>query len=506
MSISIKKDSWHVKDGNGHYRGTAIFSSTLPSEAQQIVTESIAEINAVKATIPQDYTELVDEVSDLSNAIDEIDDTLVHKFGDGGTVKGTLYDNSTGAVPPNTYSQTRRWFFNRIFAANVGITSLKFDNYKLSSETTYFEIWEKNGNSLSKVKTVSIVTSGQMQFAVDIDYSGNAEYMLALVSTVGTVGAESRTGDWMLATTTISVDADSLNYSDLSVFAGFYPMVTIYTTTTYTQRVILIGDGQQYSEVQDALEGITDDSADNPYTLVLLPKTAPYKPFSMLRSFDDPYPWSNIAPRYISIVGIDKAHCVVKSDSGDYRYPCCELMTNGTIKGIKFVMTNDAQESSATQGGYCAHIDCRTLNGVGYDMTLDDCDFESASGPCLGIGMHQNCKLTIRRCNLHTTLDASYNPHSDYRNLVDYGVIFCHTSTLATEENQQIVIEDCIGVCDEGRRSLWISTAGDYDIASGYFHYTLIRNVFWNNEQDVPAYDISSGLIADPMNFGNNNA
>ena len=69
MSISIKKDSWHVKDGNGQYRGTAIFSSTLPSEAQQIVTESIAEINAVKATIPADYTELVDEVSDLSNAI-----------------------------------------------------------------------------------------------------------------------------------------------------------------------------------------------------------------------------------------------------------------------------------------------------------------------------------------------------------------------------------------------------------------------------------------------------
>jgi len=180
-------------------------------------------------------------------------------------------------------------------------------------------------------------------------------------------------------------------------------------------------------------------------------------------------------------------------------------MTNGTIKGIKFVLTNDAQVLSATQGGYCAHIDCRTLNGVGYDMTLDDCDFESASGPCLGIGMHQNCKLTIRRCNLHTTLDASYNPHSGYRNLVDYGVIFCHTSTLATEINQQIVIEDCIGVCDEGRRSLWISTAGDYDIASGYFHYTLIRNVFWNNEQDAPAYDISSGLIANPMNFGNNN-
>lgn len=97
MSISIKPDSWHVKDGNGQYRGTAIFSSTLPSEAQQIVTESIAEINAVKATIPQDYTELVDEVSDLSNAISALDGGTTGQF----LVKAsnTDYDFSWVTVP-----------------------------------------------------------------------------------------------------------------------------------------------------------------------------------------------------------------------------------------------------------------------------------------------------------------------------------------------------------------------------------------------------------------------
>lgn len=83
MSLSIKPDSWHVKDGNGQYRGTAIFSSTLPSEAQQIVTESIAEINAVKATIPADYTE-------LSNKVDGLDDDLTDLSDDVSDVKNAI--------------------------------------------------------------------------------------------------------------------------------------------------------------------------------------------------------------------------------------------------------------------------------------------------------------------------------------------------------------------------------------------------------------------------------
>ena len=94
MGISIKTDAWHVKDGNGQYRGTAIFSSTLPSEAQQIVTESIAEINAVKATIPQDYTELADEVSDLSNAISQKQDATNYVTLSGTIVTQTGADNT----------------------------------------------------------------------------------------------------------------------------------------------------------------------------------------------------------------------------------------------------------------------------------------------------------------------------------------------------------------------------------------------------------------------------
>ena len=438
------------------------------------------------------------ELSDQKNAIDT-------KIGFSKADKSVLYNATTGEIPSTTFAETRRWFLNRIFAANETVDSIDFKSNRLTQQTVYFEIWEKNGNSLTKVKTVEQIVNEVKVYSVDINYHGLTDYMIAINQTGHAVCYEDRTGLYVLTSTDVTVATSTLDYSSLSsAFENYYPCISVYITSVGHDNVVLIGDGQTYTEIQDALDGITDDTADNPYTFVLLPKTAPYKPFSMLRSFDDPYPWSNIAPRYISIVGIDKAYCVVQSNSGDYKLPCGELLTNGIVKNMTFVMTNEEQTETATQGGYCLHIDCRTLNDVGYNMTIEDCDFENASASCIGIGIHKNCTLTIRRCNLHTTLSADYNPHSGYSSLVNYGVIFCHTSTLATATNQQIIIEDCVGICDEGRRSLWISTAGDYDITSGYFHYTLIRNVFWNNEQDAPAYDISSGLIADPANSCNN--
>lgn len=98
MSISIKPDSWHVKDGNGQYRGTAIFSSMLPSEAQQIVTESIAEINAVKATIPADYTELVDEVDGLTDDVVDVLNAISGLDNLNGIWRQISFTSATGSM------------------------------------------------------------------------------------------------------------------------------------------------------------------------------------------------------------------------------------------------------------------------------------------------------------------------------------------------------------------------------------------------------------------------
>lgn len=446
--------------------------------------------------------------------INELKDELNSKFGFKSISDLTLIDRENeGSYGDSQFANTRRWFIDHVFAKDAYIEKIKFKcNKSTVQRIVYFEIWEKSGNTLTKVKTISKdITESTVAleaeiYTVEINYKAENDFIICFVSNSNAIIYEdfNQTDYRIFASSDVSLSTLSLDFTSLSSWY-MNPSITIYYTSVVGTNIVTIGQGMDYAEIQDALEAITDDSASNPYTLLVMPKATPYERFSMLRSYDETYPWSNIAPRYISIIGLDKAHCIIRSNSGNYKLPCGEPMTNGTIKNLTFIMTNDDQDPAATQGGYCLHIDCRTKDDAGYNMVIEDCDFEDESGPCLGIGMHKNCTLTLRRCNFKTTLSANYMPFDGYRNLSGFGVIFCHTSSIADSTNQRINIEDCIGICAEGSKSLWLATAGDYDPATASFYYRLLRNVFWNETAEAAAYSIGSTLTADPMNFGNNN-
>ena len=456
----------------------------------------------------------------LGNEVSYLNSALETKIGFVKEVSTHLFDPVV-STSSSYLANTRRWFVNRIFRAGEVITSIDYQFWKgtaVQGRIINFEIWEKIGDYLNKVETFSAdVSQAVAESAVgtgtlNVDYSGSKDFMIA-VQQEGSQPSllyqpDNSGADNVLASTDTDKSTNTLTYSSLDAFfLKLIPSFTVNYQTTAKVNVVLIGHGMDYEEIQDALNGITDDTATNPYTFLVMPKGAPYKPFSMLRSsFSDAYPWNNITPRHISIIGIDREHCIIQSDSGDYNYPCGEVMTNGVIKNLKFVMTNDSQTATATQGGYCLHIDCRTADDVGYDMTIEDCDFEDASAPCLGVGVHANCNLKIKRCNFKTTLSASYNPHTGYRNLYDFGCIFVHTSTLSDAQNQRITFVDCVGTCEADSKSLWITSAGAYDPTTASFEYTLLRNAFWNNSANAPGYVIGNNLTANPMNFGNNNS
>lgn len=470
------------------------------------VQQEQARQNIGGASIEQ-VNDLKDDFSDLSNKVDT-------KIGFENSKNVTYFNMEDDAQWGDAgLSNTRRWFFNKIFSAGFYLDKIAFSvNRSTQERIIYIEIWEKVGDTLTKVKTVQIDTAAPtvQQIAekhiVDLNYETTKDCMVSVISANNNIIYErlNNTTNTILSSSDITLSTETINYSTLGTWY-MDVAATIYCTINSKINIVTIGPGMDYEEIQDALIDISDDSATNPYTLLLMPKGKAYKPFSMLRNaWSDVYPWSGVNPRYISIIGVDKERCIVRSDSGNYKMPCGELLVNGIIKNIKFIMTNDNQDPAATQGGYCLHIDCRTNNDVGYNMVIEDCEFEDSSGPCLGIGMHKNCTLTIRRCNFHTTLSNNYSPHQGYTNLVNYGVVFCHTSTLADSTNQKINIEDCTGLCDEGTKGLWISTAGDYNPSTSSFYYKLIRNVFWNTTQNAPAYSISSTLTEDPMTFGNN--
>ena len=455
----------------------------------------------------------------VGGELSSVKDGLQAKFGFKSQTNASLFD-ADDVYNSSSIAWTRRWFANHVFNSGDVIDDI---SYAVSQDsalaiTVYTEIWEENSGTLTKVFSDSKNVKAQtVQSGTVVTYHVASDYTVQKKAYVCFCMAGSRNpipytadsagNDNVLVSTDVDPTTETLALSSLSTFPiKLIPSITISYTAYVGVNVVTIGDGMDYEEIQDALVAINDDTATNPYTFWLMPKSTPYKPFSMLRnSFTDNYPWSGIRTRNISIIGMDKAHCVIRSDSGNYKLPCGEPLTNGVIKNVTFVMTNDDQDPNATQGGYCLHIDCKPLNDMGYKMIIEDCDFENSSGPCVGIGVHANCDLQFRNCHFDTTLSAEYNPHEGYRNLVDYGVVYAHTSTATTAPDQHLTIEDCVGVCVEGSKSLRIDKTTQYDPETSSFVYTLIRNVFWNETLNAAGYGISGSLTADAKNFGNNN-
>ena len=482
--------------------GTATFASTeIPVYLSQI--SSVPSVETLSGSVET----LSGSVETLSGSV-ETDEELANNL----LYDDVNYINRGATVASSSYTSTRRWFLNLEIPAGSYIKSFNYYlDLKRIATTLTVEVWTLAGGTLTKVKSVTVSDfTDDSENVVPIDYYCASPVMISFLSN-SSVKYIANGGVHILNSSDTSTSTTTLSFSSLSDFGDYAPSVTVETVKAkasgadaFSENVITVGPGMDYEEIQSALNAITDDSASKPYTILLMPRGTPYERFSTLRQFSQSYPWNSISPRYISIIGVDKNHCIIKSDSGNYKLPCGEPMLNGAIKNITFVMTNSDQDPNATQGGYCLHIDCRTLDDVGYNMLIEDCDFEDASGPCLGIGMHKNCTLTIRRCNFKTTLSANYNPHEGYTNLVNYGVIFCHSSTRADATDQNIIIEDCVGLCEEGNKGLWLEVAGDYDPSTASFYYRLIRNVFWNATENAPSYSISSTLTADPMNYGNN--
>lgn len=64
MSITIKKDAWRIKDDNGVYRSADLFSTMLPSEAQQLVEETQAEFTGMQNQLTSLAATKKQEISD----------------------------------------------------------------------------------------------------------------------------------------------------------------------------------------------------------------------------------------------------------------------------------------------------------------------------------------------------------------------------------------------------------------------------------------------------------
>lgn len=478
----------------------------ITTKSGEEINKIIAKGNETIAQIPDNYTELNNSVTNVNKDLSSLESEVSEScFKVNPKIDTNIIDRSNKQAS-STLAATKRWFVLTTIPKGAKVKAVSFYGGSIyTTAKTTIELWEKTGNTLSKVDTKVVEQDTVGEKEALFDYTVQNEAYVSFYNNMQNVCYETASANVNLigASSNIDMSARTVDFTTISQsgFRTINPSVNIRFTDAKVNSII-VGEGQMYEEIQDAIDSIPDNSQ---VTIFVMPKSTPYKPFSIIRHFDQPYPWSDNVVKNVSIIGLDKSRCVIQSNTGNYLKPPAEILTNGIIKNLTFFMTHNEQDSSATQGGYAVHIDARTLNDVGYDMTFEDCDFVSDSGPAVGIGLHENGDLKFVRCNFATTLDASYAPHSGYKNLYDYGCFFAHTSQLANAQNQRLSVIDCVGTCKEGTKSIWISKAGSYAKETADFEYTLLRNVFYNKSLNAHGYYISTVLPASPMNFGNNN-
>lgn len=404
-------------------------------------------------------------------------------------------------------ANTRRWFINKKIPPNSKVSSIEFyaRNATVGSTIT-IEFWKIKDSSyiLDNVVT-KIPSSGGVQ-TVDVDYTTKAETYVSFKSSGDGVDIKTSGGTiGVLATTDITSETlETIEFIfenwDICAYIG-------YTTTVYNENielkknVVTVGEKNcDYYELQDAMDAITDDNQNNPYTIIVYPKATRYKRFSMIRKLSEKYPWEVNRVRYMSIIGIDKSRCIIQDDSGEYSTPPCEALCNGTIKNLTFISTHNSPLSTPIQGGYACHIDTKPNNGIGYDMTFENCDFVSYQAPAVGIGLHQNANLKFKDCYFENSGDVSYQPNDSYKNIAGYGGVFAHTSTIADVPNQNITFDNCRGITNYGS-GLWLADAGNYN---GGMTIKAIYNVFKTKESGRNDVTKSTNINVDIMSFGNN--
>lgn len=443
-----------------------------------------------------------EQINTLDTKIDEVNSQLSNEIVDVQNVLGikenSIIDNLQ--YGQSMFNSSMRWFINYLFPKNSYIKELDFYG-RSESGSVDIEFWERVGDELTLGKSITVELNEGIN-KVQVDYSADYNYMIAINTDTFGMSVSSSTAILGLVATSDKTST----VLDMSSFTS-YPALDICGRIEYLSynpkrnvgnNIVTVGENCEYEEIQNALDAITDDSEENPYTLIVYPKATPYKRFSVIRKLSEAYPSTMSRVRSISIIGINKYKVIVEDDSGEYLNSPAEILCNGLIKNIQFISTHNTPQATPSKGGYACHIDTRTPGGIGCKTVFENCDFTSHQAPAVGIGLHSNIELIFKNCYFENCGDTSYKPNASYENIAHYGSVFCHTDTGANVPNQNITFDTCKGITKNGA-GLWLSTVGSYN---GGMTVKAYNNMFYSEIGNK--VNKSEGIDLDMTSYGNN--
>lgn len=339
------------------------------------------------------------------------------------------------------------------------------------------ELWESDGTTLTRKAVVTqalavginvvplswYINDPSKTYFIGVQSGGAANISLN--------PAGSPTNPWWTNTdetsTSLTIAGMTANTS-LSMYIKIDALVARPATTTRPPTIVVAPSGGDFTTIQAALDA-APDTATNQVRIEIYPKPngGTYERFSHVGF---PFQTGSSAltrTRYVDMIGMGKV--VIKDDTGDYRTPPAEIRTVGTIRNIDFIATHDTPFSDPTEAALARRSYAVHMDFGGYQNVLfEDCGFYSKHGPALGIGLHQDERIVMRRCIVETIADPAFG------GLANYGAFFAHSSSQNGITNQGIVLDDVwiyapVGVPTDaghggpnGGCGLWVSVAGSF--------------------------------------------
>ena len=203
------------------------------------------------------------------------------------------------------------------------------------------------------------------------------------------------------------------------------------------------------------------------------------------------------ANRKVSIIGVDRDNCIIKSTNGGYYYPPLNCSGNISVQNLTFISNN---ESGAVYDipSYAVHID----NAGEGTASFKNCKMVSYQNSAIGIGLHQNQTIILDNCELRK--------ESPY----DGGALYAHNSQASNVTNQKLIVKNCHITTSHGF-AVKIDDANTYNggvnspMEMAYYHNICFSDnlhkdsVVWFRDSPING-GVSGQITLKNDSFGNN--
>ena len=470
-------------------------SSDIANQLLQAIadfnTASTAKSQALLDSWPEDYSELVTEYNNLKTALYVslgLDDEEI------------TYNHVSGYYPINTdeYMDIQKEYTKGTIIKQIVVQN----DSATGTNQLQLSFWKQVNNQMVLYKTQSIsgvVIGSTIVFDVNEQLPYNTYISYKDSDIISTIITER-------GLVPILPDTTAFNKSYFTTNSIRYQMLLsvyyIEKSNLPVGLVVHVGEGQDYEEIQDALE----DTGNDNLTIVLHPRNYPYSKFSMMRSFSESYPWTGISTvRNISIIGMDIDKCIIEDDSGLYYSPAAEIACNGIIRNVKFIAThNSANYQAGDNPSYAVHVDNRPADSNGMKLTFENCIFISYQCAAVGVGVYRNQSITFKYCEFYNKTPNNFSPYTNYdTSYNNTGAIIVHTSMGENKGNDYFNLIGNILVTDNNRYAMLIRETE----ASPTCTFEFINNTLWNisHEDTEIKWEGPGTIIQSPYNRLNNN-